>query len=113
VERVENIGGHYAKALRLWRKNFLLHFDDKIMPALLDSHPTMSKKAVEVFRRKWEVGIFQGSLAAMKAGSLLTPHHNQYYFAYCEAGFITKTLGDVIITVGRAGALELMEGIPL
>ena len=37
----------------------------------------------------------------------------QYYFAYCEAGFVTKTLGDVIITVGREGALELMEGIPL
>lgn len=38
---------------------------------------------------------------------------SQYYFTYCEAGFLTKTLGDVIITVGREGALELMEGIPL
>jgi cyclopropane-fatty-acyl-phospholipid synthase len=37
----------------------------------------------------------------------------QYYFTYCEAGFATKTLGDVIITVGREGAMELMEGIPL
>lgn len=37
----------------------------------------------------------------------------QYYFTYCEAGFLTKTLGDVIITVGREGALELMDGIPL
>lgn len=37
----------------------------------------------------------------------------QYYFTYCEAGFVTKTLGDVIITVGREGAIELMEGIPL
>lgn len=37
----------------------------------------------------------------------------QYYFAYCEAGFATKTLGDVIITVGREGAMELMESIPL
>lgn len=37
----------------------------------------------------------------------------KYYFAYCEAGFLTKTLGDVIITVGREGALELMEGVPL
>jgi cyclopropane-fatty-acyl-phospholipid synthase len=38
---------------------------------------------------------------------------SQYYFTYCEAGFVSKTLGDVIITVGREGALELMEGIPL
>lgn len=37
----------------------------------------------------------------------------QYYFSYSEAGFLTKTLGDVIITLGREGALELMEGIPL
>lgn len=37
----------------------------------------------------------------------------QYYFTYCEAGFLTKTLGDVIITVGREGAMELMECIPL
>jgi cyclopropane-fatty-acyl-phospholipid synthase len=37
----------------------------------------------------------------------------QYYFAYCEAGFTTKTLGDVIITVGREGTMELMEGIPV
>ncbi|CZR57390.1 related to cyclopropane synthase [Phialocephala subalpina] len=90
LERVENIGRHYTKTLRLWRENFLFNFDDKIMPALLNSHHTLSKETVEVFRRKWE-----------------------YYFTYCEAGFFTKTLGDVIITVGRAGALELMEGIPL
>jgi cyclopropane-fatty-acyl-phospholipid synthase len=38
---------------------------------------------------------------------------HKYYFAYCEAGFVTKTLGDVIITVCRPGAMDLMEGIPL
>ncbi|KAG6042281.1 hypothetical protein E4U41_000025 [Claviceps citrina] len=90
VENVENIGGHYARALRLWNENFQNHFHDKIIAALLLNHPGMSKEEIEVFRRKWE-----------------------YYFAYCEAGFLTKTLGDVIITVGREGALELMEGIPL
>ena len=37
----------------------------------------------------------------------------QYYFSYCEAGFLTRTLGDVIITVAREGTMELMEGIPL
>ncbi|KUJ09820.1 cyclopropane-fatty-acyl-phospholipid synthase [Mollisia scopiformis] len=90
LERVENIGGHYTKTLRLWRESFLLNFDDKIKPALLNGHPAMSEEAIEVFSRKWE-----------------------YYFTYCEAGFFTKTLNDVIITVSRPGALELTEEIPL
>ena len=37
----------------------------------------------------------------------------QYYFTYCEAGFRSKTLGDVIMTVGREGATEMLEGVPL
>ncbi|KAL2137224.1 hypothetical protein VTI74DRAFT_6435 [Chaetomium olivicolor] len=90
VERVENIGGHYVRTLRLWKEQFLVNFEDKIRPALLREHPDMTDEGIEVFRRKWE-----------------------YYFTYCEAGFSTKTLGDVVITVGREGAMELMEGIPL
>ncbi|KAJ4174546.1 hypothetical protein NW754_004964 [Fusarium falciforme] len=90
VENVENIGGHYAKTLRLWKENFMESFDDKIRPALMREHPDMTPEGVEVFRKKWE-----------------------YYFTYCEAGFVTKTLGDVIITVGREGSLQLMDGIPL
>ncbi|OTB01121.1 hypothetical protein M426DRAFT_323768 [Hypoxylon sp. CI-4A] len=90
VERVENIGGHYAKTLRLWREKFLSNFESKIRPALKEEHPQMTQQEIEVFRRKWE-----------------------YYFTYCEAGFITKTLGDVIITVGREGAMELMEDMPV
>ncbi|OAA51070.1 methoxy mycolic acid synthase 1 [Beauveria brongniartii RCEF 3172] len=90
VENIENIGGHYARTLRLWREQFMGAFESKIRPALLKQHPDMTKEAVNVFKRKWE-----------------------YYFTYCEAGFITKTLGDVIITVGRERTLELMEGVPL
>ncbi|KAK3398828.1 Mycolic acid cyclopropane synthetase-domain-containing protein, partial [Sordaria brevicollis] len=90
IEKIENIGAHYVKALRLWREAFLNNFDTRIAPALREQHPGMTGRDVEVFRRKWE-----------------------YYFAYSEAGFLTKTLGDVIITVGREGAVELMEGVPL
>ncbi|KAF4773644.1 cyclopropane-fatty-acyl-phospholipid synthase [Colletotrichum scovillei] len=90
VEKVENIGGHYSKTLRLWKEEFLRNFDSKIRPALKREHDDMTEEEIDVFRRKWE-----------------------YYFTYCEAGFRTKTLGDAIITVGREGALELMEGIPL
>ncbi|KAK7417058.1 hypothetical protein QQX98_004819 [Neonectria punicea] len=90
VENVENIGGHYAKTLRLWKEKFLEAFEEKIRPALVREHPGMSQEEIQVFQKKWE-----------------------YYFTYCEAGFVTKTLGDVIITVGREGTIELMEGIPL
>ena len=55
VEGIENIGGHYAKTLRLWNEQFQYNFHDKIKPALLSRHPGMSKDAIEVFRRKWEV----------------------------------------------------------
>ena len=55
LERLENIGGHYTKALRLWREDFLSEFDETIRPALIKSHPTMSEESVEAFRRKWEV----------------------------------------------------------
>jgi cyclopropane-fatty-acyl-phospholipid synthase len=58
LERVENLGGHYIKTLRLWRENFLLNFDEKIVPALLHSYPMLSRETVEVFRRKWEVSTF-------------------------------------------------------
>lgn len=90
VEKIENIGSHYVKTLRLWREAFMDRFDSLIAPALMEQHPGMTEKDIDVFQRKWE-----------------------YYFSYSEAGFLTKTLGDVIITVGREGALELMEGVPL
>ena len=96
-ETVENIGPHYAKCLRLWRQNFMQSYSTKIKPALLHEHKgsgkdgqRMGEEDVELFRRKWE-----------------------YYFSYCEAGFATKTLGDVILTVGREGAVEMMEDVPL
>jgi cyclopropane-fatty-acyl-phospholipid synthase len=94
-ESVENIGPHYAKTLRLWRQSFMQNFNTKIRPALLEEHADdtgkkMSDEDVEVFKRKWE-----------------------YYFSYCEAGFATKTLGDAIITVGREGAVTMMDDVPL
>lgn len=90
VDAIENIGPHYAKTLRLWKENFMRNFDAEIRPALLAEHEHMTKRDAETFRRKWE-----------------------YYFTYCEAGFATKTLGDVIITAAREGAMEMLEDVPL
>ncbi|KAK4988350.1 hypothetical protein LTR50_003982 [Elasticomyces elasticus] len=89
-ESIENIGPHYAKTLRIWRENFMGNFDSVIGRSLREEHVGMTERDVELFRRKWE-----------------------YYFCYCEAGFATKTLGDVILTVGREGAVEMMEDVPL
>ena len=50
----------------------------------------MSQEEIDVFRRKWE-----------------------YYFTYCEAGFKTCTLGDVIMVAAREGTVELAENLPL
>lgn len=58
VDAILNIGGHYAKTLRLWRQKFEENFDSRIRPALLDEHEGMSEKDAEVFRRKWEVRHF-------------------------------------------------------
>lgn len=55
MENVQNIGGHYAKTLRLWRENFMNNFESKIKPALIAKHGDMTNEGVAVFRRKWEV----------------------------------------------------------
>lgn len=92
VDSIENIGPHYAKALRLWREAFLENWQDKIKPQLIKEKKDsgMDDEGAEIFKRKWD-----------------------YYFRYSEAGFSTKTLGDVIITVGREGAVQMMEHVPL
>lgn len=56
VDGILNIGGHYAKTLRIWRANFETNFYNKIRPALLKEHPAMGEKDVALFQRKWEVG---------------------------------------------------------
>lgn len=90
VDNIYNIGPHYTKTLRLWREKFLENFDSTIKPALFREHDGLTKADAELFKRKWE-----------------------YYFTYCEAGFWTSTLGDVIIRVGREGTREMAEDIPM
>ena len=57
VDSLRNIGGHYAKTLRIWRENFERNFASKIHPALLEEHSdgNLTEKDVELFRRKWQV----------------------------------------------------------
>ena len=55
VDKIFNIGGHYAKTLRLWRANFESHFDDEIRPALMEEHESMTQRDIDLFKRKWQV----------------------------------------------------------
>jgi cyclopropane-fatty-acyl-phospholipid synthase len=85
VDELVNIGPHYAKALRVWREKFIENFDDVAKKASGD----MQKVYTEEFKRKWE-----------------------FYFAYCEVGFASRTLGDIQMRLTREGNAELLDGIP-
>ncbi|EGN98375.1 hypothetical protein SERLA73DRAFT_91705, partial [Serpula lacrymans var. lacrymans S7.3] len=74
VDSISNIGPHYARTLREWRKRFISNFDSVIVPALKTEYPSVmggpkGREEIEVFKRKW--------LCA----------------CYCEVGFTTRTLG--------------------
>ena len=90
VEDIKSVSGHYVATLRLWRERFLDNWESVIKPALRERKLSMTDADLDVFRRKFV-----------------------YYFGYAEAGFATKTLGDVSITVGREGAVELFDDIPM
>jgi cyclopropane-fatty-acyl-phospholipid synthase len=66
VDSVSNIGPHYARTLREWRRRFLDRFEDVIVPALKAEHPSVmsdacgaqGRKEIEVFKRKWTCEFF-------------------------------------------------------
>ncbi|KAI9501921.1 Mycolic acid cyclopropane synthetase-domain-containing protein [Coemansia spiralis] len=65
LESAANFPDHYARTLRVWRERFLCGYD-KVANNAHESTAEFN----DVFRRKWE-----------------------YYFAYCEGAFATRTLG--------------------
>ncbi|KAJ7147133.1 CFS1-like protein [Mycena crocata] len=87
VDSVSNIGPHYSRTLREWRRRFLRDFDSVIVPALKREYPGLmngprGKEEIEVFKRKWICA------------------------CYCEVGFTSRTLGDHIIVFTREGCTE-------
>ncbi|ORY81413.1 Mycolic acid cyclopropane synthetase-domain-containing protein [Protomyces lactucae-debilis] len=88
VDEIINIGGHYSKTLRLWAQNFEERFEDEIKPALLRQYGALSKEDCLIFKRKF-----------------------LFYFSYCMAGYQSKILGDVIITVARENCVAIYEGL--
>lgn len=61
VDSVSNIGPHYARTLREWRRRFLDRFEDVIVPALGEEYPSVmgpncgeqGRREIEVFKKKW------------------------------------------------------------
>jgi cyclopropane-fatty-acyl-phospholipid synthase len=82
VDAVSNIGPHYARTLREWKRRFLRNWEGTIKQLLIEQH-SLDEQALGAFKRRW-----------------------MYYFDYCEAGFSTRTLGDHIITFTREGNVD-------
>lgn len=76
TDSVTNIGPHYARTLREWKRKFLANWKD-IAKELMDRY-NLDARGLEIFKRKWI-----------------------YYFDYCEAGFRARSLGDHVITFTR------------
>lgn len=55
VEEIKSFGGHYVKALRLWRESFMANFEKAIASSLRERYPDMTNDDIDVFKRKWEV----------------------------------------------------------
>ncbi|KAJ7205426.1 CFS1-like protein [Mycena pura] len=81
VDSVLNIGPHYARTLREWKRRFLASWDGLSgVKQALEEQYQLDAQGLEIFRRKWI-----------------------YYFDYCEAAFKTRTLGDHLVTFTREG----------
>lgn len=86
VDNVVQIGPHYSRTLRDWRRAFEASFDTHIRHHLALEHKGLSDEAIEVFRRKWV-----------------------YYFTYCEAGFDARAIGDHILTITRESNPQMVS----
>jgi cyclopropane-fatty-acyl-phospholipid synthase len=52
IDSVLNIGPHYARTLREWKRRFLASWEGTVAKALVDQYH-LDTEALEVFRRKW------------------------------------------------------------
>lgn len=77
VTRLDDIGPHYARTLRLWREGLLARRAD-VLALGFD----------EMFLRKWE-----------------------YYFSYCEAGFLCRTVRNYLMQLSRMGEPDAEGGL--
>ncbi|KAG1770906.1 hypothetical protein EV702DRAFT_665831 [Suillus placidus] len=68
VDSVSNIGPHYARTLREWRRRFVSRFESVIVPALKAEHPAIINGPEEGkrYRSSAENGYVGGALFGLK-----------------------------------------------
>ncbi|KAG1774914.1 Mycolic acid cyclopropane synthetase-domain-containing protein [Suillus placidus] len=71
VDSVSNIGPHYARTLREWRRRFVSRFESVIVPALKAEHPAIINGPEEGKRYRLLVGTEGRHVASRARGSLL------------------------------------------
>lgn len=52
VDSVTNIGPHYARTLREWKRKFLANWEGTVKKALIHDYD-LGETELEIFRRKW------------------------------------------------------------
>jgi cyclopropane-fatty-acyl-phospholipid synthase len=52
IDSVTNIGPHYARTLREWKRRFLANWENVISKALV-AHYALNAHDLEFFQRKW------------------------------------------------------------
>jgi cyclopropane-fatty-acyl-phospholipid synthase len=52
IDSVLNIGPHYARTLREWKRRFLANWDGLVAKALVNQY-NLDAKGLEIFKRKW------------------------------------------------------------
>ncbi|KAJ7621392.1 cyclopropane-fatty-acyl-phospholipid synthase [Roridomyces roridus] len=87
MDSVLNIGPHYARTLREWKRRFLANWDGVVAQALKEEYD-LDEQGLEIFKRKWICA------------------------SYCEAAFKTRTLGDHVVTFTREGNVAFGCDVP-
>lgn len=99
VDSVSNIGPHYARTLREWRRRFVSRFESVIVPALKAEHPAIINGPEEGkrYRSSAENGYITSGYRR-KARCIA-----RSWFPSCEMGFTARVLGDHMIIFTREG----------
>ncbi|SJL13977.1 uncharacterized protein ARMOST_17429 [Armillaria ostoyae] len=97
VDSMVNIGPHYARTLREWKRNFVDSWETTISPALVRKY-SLTAAEQEVFRRKWIYYLYALRFLSAICFGLNIPFGAS---DYSEAGFSTRSLGDHAITFTR------------
>lgn len=110
VEGVEDIGAHYAKTLRIWKENFMKNFESRIRPALLVEHHGMTEADAALFRRKWEVCLFNPTRIAFADVLAVLLYILRSWFRYCDSGRCHHHCSAGRLTRAAGGYTPLMVG---